>query len=199
MPLTLAGVATEPALITSSLTIASDVAILLRPLEPADVQALMLFLAALSPETRRFSTYPSYDLATAQELCDAINRYDKLRLIIEEPASKRIVGLLEFSFDIPDGDHARFASYHVTLESSTDCRFGPCLADDYQNKGVGSEVFPYIADVAKKFEQKRIILWGGVFSDNQRAIRYYEKNGFKRVGKSLNSDQQEILDMILPL
>jgi hypothetical protein len=35
-----------------------------------------------------------YDLATARELCAAIARYDKLRLVLEDVPSSRIVGLL---------------------------------------------------------------------------------------------------------
>src|SRR5687767_4071961 len=62
--------------------------ILLRPLQPDDVDALGEFLLALSPTTRRFSTFVSYDHAMAQALCDAINRYDKLRFVAELPDSE---------------------------------------------------------------------------------------------------------------
>jgi GNAT superfamily N-acetyltransferase len=73
------------------------------------------------------------------------------------------------------------------------------LADDYQNKGIGSVIFPYLLDVEKKFGQKRIILWGGVLCENQRAIRYYEKNGFQRLGEFKNSNHQDCVDMIFTL
>lgn len=99
-------------------------------------------------------------------MCDAINRYDKLRLVVETPTRQRIVGLLEFSMAITEGDQARFAGYGITLDPVTDCRFGPCLADDYQNSGLGSTVLPYMLHVARRFGQKRILLWGGVLSDN---------------------------------
>ncbi len=197
--LTLSAVAENPAIITESITTAGGEPLMLRPLEPSDLHRLAAFLAALSPETRRLFTCPGYDLRAAQEMCDAINRYDKLRLVVEAPGTQRIVGLLEFSMAITDGDQARFAGYGITLDPDTDCRFGPCLADDYQNSGLGSAVLPYVLDVTRRLGQKRIILWGGVLSDNARAIRYYEKNGFRLVGEFKNQTGIDSLDMILEL
>ncbi|MFH9836413.1 hypothetical protein ACH4NC_34765 [Streptomyces sp. NPDC017201] len=45
----------------------------------------------------------------------------------------------------------------------------------------------------------RIILWGGVRADNPRAIRYYEKNGFQRVGRFTEADGTLSPDMMLAL
>ncbi|MFE9363057.1 hypothetical protein ACFYNN_09525 [Streptomyces sp. NPDC006978] len=47
--------------------------------------------------------------------------------------------------------------------------------------------------------QARIILWGGVRADNPRAIRYYEKNGFQRVGRFTEADGTLSPDMMLAL
>lgn len=171
----------------------------LRPLQAGDVENLGVFLVGLSPTTRYFSFFPSYDRACAQELCDSINRYDKLRFVVEIATTGDIVGLFEFSFAIPDGDLARFAAYGAPLDERRDCRFGPVLADDYQNLGLGSRVFPCIAGVAKAFGKRRIVLWGGVLHDNRRAIRFYEKQGFRPVGSFVTFDGIDALDMILDL
>ncbi len=194
--LTLAQVAQNPNILTEQITIESEM-LIVRPLEQSDVLGLAIFLENLSRQTRRFSTFSGYDMDMAQELCDAIARYDKLRFVIVS-SSQQIIGLLEFSFDLVDDDIARYRSYQVDLHVETDCRFGPTLADAYQNKGVGTLVMPFIKTVARKFGQKRIILWGGVFADNARAIRFYEKNGFKQVGTFM-SDDVETIDMILDL
>jgi GNAT superfamily N-acetyltransferase len=85
----------------------------------------------------------------------------------------------------------------VLLDESTDCRIGLSLADEYQNKGVGSILFPAIVDIARKFGRKRMILWGGVFRDNQRAIRFYEKHGFRLIGEFAGQDDRQSLDMLL--
>jgi RimJ/RimL family protein N-acetyltransferase len=136
-----------------------------------------------------------HDRATAQELCSAINRYDKLRFVLEN-AGRKIVGLLEFSFDIPPSDLERFARYGTTLSSATDCRFGPTLADAYQDKGIGTQVLQPMLDIAKQFGRQRMILFGGVLADNSRAIHFYEKNGFTKAGQFENSDGHACLDMI---
>nr|WP_203593048.1 GNAT family N-acetyltransferase [Streptomyces sp. SID9124] len=190
------GVADDPTVLTRHLALDDAAGLVFRPLAHADADGLAGFLAALSPETRRLSTFPGYDLATAQELCDAIARYDKLRLVLAEAPSGRIVGLLEFSLDLHPADVERYRAAGVHL-SATDCRFGATLADDYQGRGLGTRVFPLVADVARRFGKKRMILWGGVVADNARAIRYYEKNGFHHTGSFTGADGVRALDMIL--
>ena len=199
MNLTLLEVFTHPHLVTYRAELPTLGAAVLRPLQADDVDKLTLFLEGLSFSTRRFSLFPSYDRVTAQALCEAINRYDKLRFVVEILASEEVIGLFEFSFDIPEGDALRYAQQGVDLDARYDCRFGPTLADAYQNSGVGSKLFPYIVDVAKRFGKERIILWGGVLRDNARAIRFYEKQGFRPVGMFVSHDGIDSLDMILEL
>jgi diamine N-acetyltransferase len=199
--LTLADVAQNPADFATPLWMATGEQIFLRPLIPSDVEMLTRFLAGLSAESRRLSTFASYDRATAQELCDAIARYDKLRLVVVEAdgAEQSIVGLMEFSFDLTSGDILRYAKTDCPLDQATDCRFGPTLADNWQNRGVGSVLLPALWEIARGFGRSRVILWGGVLADNHRAIRFYEKNGFRHVGRFVNGDGQECCDMILSL
>lgn len=199
--LTLAEMAQNPADFTTPLRAATGEQIFLRPLIPGDVEMLARFLAGLSAESRRLSTFSGYDRATAQELCDAIARYDKLRLAVvaAEGAEESIVGLMEFSFDLTSGDILRYAKTESPLDPATDCRFGPTLADRWQNRGLGSRLLPAIWEIARRFGRSRVILWGGVLADNSRAIRFYEKNGFRHVGRFVNGDGQECCDMILSL
>ncbi|WP_149263766.1 GNAT family N-acetyltransferase [Actinomadura sp. K4S16] len=197
--LTLARIAEDPGTLTHRLESRDGARLVFRPLAPGDAQGLADFLAGLSPESRRFSTFDGYDLAAARELCAAIARYDKLRLVLEEEPSARIVGLLEFSLALPPGDVERYRRAGIRLDETTDCRFGPTLADDHQGKGLATQVFPLVRQVARRLRKRRIILWGGVLADNPRAIRYYEKNGFHRVGTFTGPDAQTSLDMILNL
>jgi len=198
MVLTLSTVAADPKLVTYSLTLTNGNKAILRPLEADDVNKLDDFLSGLSEETKRLITAPDADLPTATELCDAINKYDKLRFVLEATPENRIIGLLEFSFGIPDGDIRRFKTASYMLDENTDCRFGPTLADNYQNKGLGTSLFSYITEIARQFGKKRIILWGGVLKDNARAVHYYKKHGFKIVG-TFSDKGDEMLDMILNL
>ncbi|TPQ21317.1 GNAT family N-acetyltransferase [Streptomyces sporangiiformans] len=199
MALTLAEIAEDPLALTSRLDLHDGTELVLRPLTHADAEPLAGFLGALSPESRRLSTFDGYDLVAAQELCDAIARYDKLRLVLEEGLSGRIVGLFEFSLALTPWDIARYHEAGIRLAVTTDCRFGPTLADDYQGRGVGTLAFPLITSAARRLGRTVIILWGGVRSDNPQAIRYYEKNGFQPVGPFTGPDGSRSLDMMLDL
>jgi RimJ/RimL family protein N-acetyltransferase len=199
--LTLAEVAQNPADFAMPLRMATGEQLILRPLVPSDVEMLARFLAGLSAESRRLSTFSSYDRATALEMCHAIARYDKLRLAVVEAnaADESIVGLMEFSFDLTSGDIFRYAKTSYPLNPATDCRFGPTLADRWQNRGMGSRLLPALWEIARRFGRSRVILWGGVLADNHRAIHFYEKNGFRLAGRFVNGDGQECCDMILSL
>lgn len=139
--LTLAEVAEDPVVLTRHLALDDGSDVVFRPLVHGDAEGLAAFLGGLSGETRRMSPFDGYGLVAAKELCDAIARHDKLRLVVEDVVSGRIVGLVEFSFDVVAGDIARYREAGIGL-GATDCRFGVTLADDHQGRGVGSRVFP---------------------------------------------------------
>jgi len=199
--LTLAEIARNPTKFVIHFVLATGEQLILRPLIASDVEKLARFFTALSPESRRLSTFASYDRATAQELCDAIARYDKLRFAVVGASAPEqpIVGLMEFSFDLTSGDVFRYTKIDYPLNPATDCRFGPTLADDWQNRGVGSLLLPPLWEIARRFGRTRVILWGGVLADNARAIRFYEKNGFRLVGRFVNGDGLDCCDMIIVL
>ncbi|MFJ5927143.1 GNAT family N-acetyltransferase [Kitasatospora sp. NPDC092948] len=197
--LTLTDIAENPGRLTRRLTAREGRVIVFRPLAHSDVGRLAGFLGALSVESRRFSTFGGYGLAHAGELCDAIARYDKLRLVLEDVATGRIVGLFEFSLALVPSDIARYRDAGVRLTERSDCRFGPTLADDWQDRGLGTLAFPLVMDVARLLGRTRIILWSGVRADNLRAIRYYEKNGFRSVGEFAEADGSLSLDMMVDL
>lgn len=196
--LTLAEVASNPQILTSLLRSKNYEELTFRPLRFNDSQSLFDFLGNLSTETRHFYTLDGYGLQTAKELCDSIGKYDKLRFIVESKDNK-IIGLFEFSFDLTEDDKERFSKYGYTLNQGSDCRFGPCLSDNYQNQGLGTVILPLIIKIAKDFNQKRIILWGGVLADNTKAIQYYRKNNFKVVGNFINNNNIARIDMILDI
>ena len=199
MPLNISNTAKNLNFLTHKITLPSGENVTFRPLKPQDVALLAQFFENLSLKTREYYVLPSYDVITAKEMCDTINRYRKLRFIIISNSTKKLIALFEFNFDIPENDIKRFIKYNIQLNTNTDCRMGPCLADDYQNQGVGSMIFPYLLEIARQFEQKRMILWGGVFSTNERAINFYKKCGFKKVGIFNNKDGKKSVDMIIDI
>jgi len=196
MTLTLHDIAQSPHAFVYPIKLTSGEQGCLRPLEPGDANRLAQFLEGLSPRTRRLSTFEGYDLSAAESMCDAINKYDKLRFVLE--FKHQVVGLIEFSFGLPKSDIARYKEAEINLDEKTDLRVGPTLADDYQGKGLGSSVFPLITNLARQFGKNRLILWGGVLKENERAIKYYKMHGFQEVG-GFSSKGDEKLDMMLDL
>ncbi|MBN2003713.1 MAG: GNAT family N-acetyltransferase [Anaerolineae bacterium] len=195
--LTLADIAAYPQHFSYSLTLPSGAPVLFRPLLPNDVTALAAFLGELSAQTRRFSTYSSYDQAAAGEMCRAIARYDKLRLVAIPAQDTRhgICALFELSLNLVPADLERYHGYGLDLDPGAVCRFGPCIADAYQNRGLGLRLWPIMADLARRFGRRRVILWGGVLAGNARAIHYYQKLGFRHHGAFENSAGQLCYDM----
>ncbi|WP_433475642.1 N-acetyltransferase family protein [Spirillospora sp. CA-142024] len=119
--------------------------------------------------------------------------------MLEATDSAMIVGLFELSLAIVAEDVARYRAAGVHLTEANDCRFGPTLADAFQGRQAGTLAFPLITDVVRKLGRTRIILWGGVLADNARAIRFYEKNGFRHIGSFTGPDGLRSLDMMLDL
>ena len=196
--LTLSQVAAHPDHFAIDIPLPGGETIHFRPLLPDEAARLAEFLEGLSPQTRQFWITGGYDLAAAQEMCKAIARYDKLRFVAVQ-AGERIIALFEFSFDILPSDQMRFRVYGVELATVKDCRFGPCIADDYQGLGLGIQLFNHMVEIARLFGQRRIILWGGVHAENLRAIKYYEKLGFERVGSFTTGDGIDCYDMMFKL
>ena len=189
MLLTLDSIAQDPGSITS-FDYFEDLLICFRPLLPNDDHRLAAFFEQLGSETRQWSTRDSYDLREARQLCSAINRYDKLRLVALVN-NETIIALLEFSLAIVDADYNRFLDrYQIELNERTDARFGPCIADEYQNRHFGRWLFERTKIIARQMGKERLILWGGVFVRNKRAVRFYERVGFKIFRESYKNDQQ---------
>lgn len=180
----LASVAAEPELVAQTIVLPGGEPIVYRALLPTDAGALAEFLGSLSQQTRRYWDMASYDLTAAQELCDAIARYDKFRMVAvsgKEEAEPAILALFELAFNLGT-DQERYEGYGVSLPEGETCRFGPCIRDSYQNRGLGSALMPPTFEIARGFGQQRIILWGGVLQENERAIHFYRRHGFQLAG-----------------
>lgn len=198
--LTIFKVAQNPHLLETRFRLVGWGDIVFRPLLASDENELGEFLAALSAETRHFWHLDSYDQAAAQELCAAIGRYDKLRLAAITPqGATRLLTLFEFSFGIPPGDLERYSGYGMPLDERTDCRFGPCVRAELQGSGLAHLLMPSTCEIARRFGKQRMILWGGVLAKNQRALRFYTREGFREVGRFTHLNGMACIDMLLEL
>ncbi|KXK09913.1 MAG: GNAT family protein [Candidatus Dojkabacteria bacterium] len=168
----------------------------LRPLRSKDEQALAKLLLSLSEDTKRFFTYPSFDQAMAASLCQDIDKYDKIRFVLENSKNSELIGIFEFSMDLVEEDITRFRNHGVNLEVARTSRYGPVLAEAYQGKGIALVVFKKIIPLISYLGKDTIILFGGVHKDNAKAIKHYLSLGFQEVCEFVNSDGIACLDMI---
>ena len=194
--LTLKSVAADPQCATFSLETPHKA--ILEPLSSSHEEALAAFFGDLSHQTRRFYSVTDGG-RLAHEHCAAIARYDKLRLVLRNADEGAIVALVEFSFDLTDGDLERFATYGLGLRPETDCRWGLCVADEWQGRGVGTAMAPPSFEIARRFGRERVILWGGVQAANSTAVIYYRTVGFTATGRFTNDDGIECVDMLRQL
>lgn len=168
---------------------------LLRPLVPDDKMKLTKFLSELSEDTRHFYVLDNYGKKTADNVCEFVVKPEKLHFVAETGSSE-IIALVKFSLDLPEADRLRFFQYGVNLVPGTVSRCGTCIADNYQNVGLGGITLQQIIDASYDLGQKEVMLSGGIFTDNEGAIHMVQKFGFKIVGKFTDSNGQGHVDML---
>jgi len=169
--------------------------ILLRKLIPADIDNLYTYLQNLGPDTiKRYGPH-KFDKQSIAELYQ--NDGNHTAYIALDIETSQIIAYSVIKAGYLEHDRHRLQSYGVTPDNTTDCTFAPSVADQWQSLGVGNSLFQFMLADLKAKGIKRIILWGGVQSDNQKAVPYYLKNGFKKIGRFEHNGSNE--DMILEI
>ena len=84
--------------------------------------------------------------------------------VVEETGNARVVGVASLEF-------------HNTPAEKHKAEFGITVHDSYQNKGLGTALTWHMLAIARKKKLRKITLT--VLTENKRAIRVYEKCGFK--------------------
>ena len=179
--MSLADIADDPERVTWPQELPSGLPATLRPLRPDDKTSLGAFFEACGETTSRFYSIPEDRAQLAISHCEAIARYDKLRLVLEL-VNGELAALFEYSTDLVDGDVERYRTYGLELIPSSDIRYGLCVRDDQQGRGVASAVHPKVMRVARGLGADRVILWGGVMASNRAGLRFYRKHGFREAG-----------------
>jgi len=189
----------HPESVFATSALSSGEPVLYRPVSAGDGQILGDYLLGLRPETVELFRPHDFDQATADRLCAEIDSSQLLRMIatVEVDGEERVIGYFLLRFGVGDHDLARFGPYGISLDANTDCTIAPSVADDYQDRGLGSLLFSHLIEIARRAGRKKIILQGGVRAINARARHFYKKHGFRKVGEfGANLDN---LDMILEL
>ena len=154
--------------------------IILRKLEKKDYGALFHYLISLSSETKhRFGPH-AFDMPTIVDFYE--NQSDNIGYLALDAESMEIVAYSIIRKGFLQHDSFRLQSYGLTLDYYTDCTYAPSVADDWQSLGVGNLLFHFIVKELHQAGIRRIILWGGVQSNNDKAVNFYLKNGFRTLG-----------------
>lgn len=154
-------------------------AILVRKLSSKDLEPLFRYLEGLSFETkRRFGPHP-FDLTSIQNFYQDENHIGYLAI---EASSSKIIAYAIIRKGYLEHDRSRLESYGLQLCHEKDCTFAPSVADAWQSQGIGKGLLLFILEDLKSIEIERIILWGGVQADNEKAVSFYKKYGFKVLG-----------------
>jgi len=129
---------------------------------PDDKEALVSMYASMSPEAVKWGL-PPYDRARIERWTSDLTNNITLLARLEE----RVVGHLQM-FRIPFERRKGVAELFIYIHQ------------DFQNLGLGTVMMKKAIALAKERGFHRLGLT--VVADNQRAIRVYEKVGFKKEG-----------------
>lgn len=99
-----------------------------------------------------------------------------------EPQNRQLVAYALIRLGYLPWDKPRLSEYGIIPCMESDCTFAPSVADLWQNNGMGSQLLNHIlTDLPGHI--KRIILWGGVQTENLIAVHFYQKNNFTILGE----------------
>lgn len=195
--LTLQDITSNPQIIAENLSLRDGETVMFRPLGSSDVTLFCIFLQELSEETsRRFQPHP-LTIAAAEALCRNLD-YEKTLRMLAVNRNLKVVGYFVLEFVFPNDERERYQRYGIELSNEKDCRLAPVVADKYQNTGIGSTLMARTIEISKLLDRRNIVLNGGTQATNERAIHFYEKFGFQKIGEFEESNINNY-DMILPL
>lgn len=155
--------------------------VLLRKLNPGDFDKLVNYFQHLTPETLRRYGPHKFD---KQSLIGIYQNSDEFKgYVAVDMETSEIIAYSVIKVGYLEHDSSRLKSYGIIPDPKTDCTFAPSVADEWQSRGIGNSLFHFMLSDLKTYGIKRIILWGGVQSDNTKAVNYYLKNGFSKAGE----------------
>jgi ribosomal protein S18 acetylase RimI-like enzyme len=167
---------------------------------PTDAPILGQYFLGLSEQTKAYFGPHPFDQATASRLC-ATDYTNTIRMIatIGGGDAETVVAYMIFILGVRDAELERFRQAGISLDSETVCTIAPSVADAYQDQGLGSRLMLHLIHIARRLGNERMVLFGGVYATNQRAIHFYEKHGFRTVGAFARVDGRISYNMLIEL
>lgn len=154
--------------------------IVLRLLQSDDLKKLEKFLQSHSPETKNRFAPHRFELHELEKLFN-LGMY--LMFVAKRKGSQELIAYFVVRKGVIEHEKPRLESYGLHLDSVSDCTFAPSVADSWQNQGIGNALFKFTLEYLKSNGFKRILLWGGVQTSNEKAMLFYQKNGFIELGR----------------
>ncbi|CAN5561288.1 hypothetical protein BH10BAC3_BH10BAC3_06340 [soil metagenome] len=170
--------------------------VILRKLEANDLQGLHEYLQHLSEETKRKFGPHAFDTAAIINFYHPSNK--NTGYIACDTVTNKVVAYAIIKCGYLAHDSFRLRSYGLEPDEKTDCTFAPSVTDAWQGYGLANHLFNFILAGIKSVGIKRIILWGGVQCNNEPAVNFYNKHGFKTLGmfeyNGMNNDMMMVID-----
>ena len=143
----------------------------LRSAAPSDAAAMVKFLRISNEETYFMLRYPEEIILTEDEETNILRNWEEQpnKLLLLALIDDEIVGSCGIA---PIAEH---------LKTKHRGRFGISVKQKYWGIGIGSLLLQEILSFAKKNEIEQVEL--GVYSDNLRAQKLYERFGFTAWGR----------------
>ncbi|MEI7829612.1 MAG: GNAT family N-acetyltransferase [Prolixibacteraceae bacterium] len=167
----------------------------IRRLVPDDFGGLHDYLQNLSAESKRRFGPHSFERQAIADFYEHSEMH--MGFVAIDNATLEIIAYAIVKIGFFEHDRSRLEGYGLKLDPTTDCNYAPSVADAWQSCGLGNDMFQQIKSDLSARDIKRMILWGGVQSDNEKAIRFYRKNGFQTLGSFAYHGWNE--DMILEI
>jgi ribosomal protein S18 acetylase RimI-like enzyme len=160
--------------------------------EISQTTELLDYLWKLSGESKkRFGPHAF----TAEEIARLHHNPDYLLFVANERGKETIIAYTILKKGWVSFDASRLESYGLKSQRD-DYTMAPSVADAWQCKGIGSNMFHYISkEISLSSGPSRVFLWGGVQDTNDRAKVFYQKLGFVTLGEFEHNGKN--LDMFL--
>jgi len=182
-------------MISTSVLLPSGQEVVIRSLENGDAHALHHYLQNLSElSKRRFGPHP-FDESTVHSICDNLASDNCIRLTCF--AGERCIAYALLLPGILPPDAQRYLTYGFEVSKYKYATYAPSVAEDYHGQGIAQLMFDKLQEKAIGLGADYMVLWGGVQQGNPRAKRFYEKNGFIKIGSfDLNGGDDDMLKLV---
>jgi GNAT superfamily N-acetyltransferase len=154
--------------------------IICRKIITTDLNALLHYLDQLSTATKqRFEPHPF----NRDGVINFYNTYEGLTAYIAiNTLQQEIIAYAIIKNGMLQHDRERLLSYGSFDLHRNYCSFAPSVADKWQSRGIGKQLFHHILSDLKAANINSILLWGGVQAGNDRAVHFYNRLGFHTLG-----------------